>query len=202
MKTNSLSVSADQRRERTDTISRRRFMKEVSATATVGTLGIGALSCDINPKGMKSVTLGRTGMKFTQFLGDRMTDRKMYEIALAAGVNYWHKIGHWADPAPYDLFQKLDRDSFYCDTTVGSLDKDKAIEIFERSLENSGLEKIDGFKVHSRYRSAEEVRTKMGAIQAFEELKKKLIELCAHPQKYPDLVIWYFQKVISGNSHL
>ncbi len=31
-----------------------------------------------------------------------------------------------------------------------------------------------------------------------EELKQKLMELCLHPQKYPDSVIWYFQKIISG----
>ena len=28
-------------------------------------------------------------------------------------------------------------------------------------------------------------------------LKKKLMELCVYPQKYPDIVIWYFQKVVS-----
>ena len=90
-----------------------------------------------------------------------MSDRKMYEIAIASGVNYWHKIGHWADPAPYDLFSKLDRDSFYCDTTVGSLDRGKAIEIFERCLKQTGLERIDGFKIHSQYRNAEDIKTKM-----------------------------------------
>lgn len=156
-----------------NTISRRHFMKGVSATAAIGAAGFAGLNSAGCGKGVKYVTLGRTGIKVSQFFGDRMADRKLYEIALASGINYWHKFGHWADPAPYDLFQKLDRDSFYCDTTIGSLEKDKAIELFERSLERSGLERIDGFKIHSQYRNAEDVRTKMGAIQAFEQLKKQ-----------------------------
>jgi hypothetical protein len=88
-------------------------------------------------------------------------------------VNYWHKFGQWVDPAPYDLFQKRDRDSFYCDTTVHTLDKDKALEIFEKSLKTTGLSMIDGFKVHSVYKNPEDVRTKTGVIQAYEQLKKQ-----------------------------
>ena len=154
-------------------LSRRRFLTGVTATAATGALAISGLNCSKSGGTMKLVKLGRTNMMVSPFLGDRMSDRKMYEIQIAAGVNYWHKIGTWANPAPYDLFRSLDRDSFYCDTTVASLDKDKAIEIFERALEKTGLEYIDGFKVHSQYRSAEDVRTKMGAIQAFEQLKKQ-----------------------------
>ena len=160
-------------RNRTNVISRRNFIKGVSTTAAAGAIGIAGMNCAGDMNKMKYVTLGRTGIKVSQFLGDRMSDRKMYEIAIASGVNYWHKIGHWADPAPYDLFSKLDRDSFYCDTTVGSLDRGKAIEIFERCLKQTGLERIDGFKIHSQYRNAEDIKTKMGAVQAFEHLKKQ-----------------------------
>lgn len=32
-----------------------------------------------------------------------------------------------------------------------------------------------------------------------EELNKKLEELCAHPAKYPETFLWYFQKVTSGD---
>ena len=157
----------------TNTISRRHFIKDLSATAAIGAVGFAGLNSTGCGKGVKYVTLGQTGIKVSQFFGDRMADRKLYEIALASGINYWHKFGQWADPAPYDLFQKLDRDSFYCDTVVGSLEKDRAIEIFERSLDRTGLKMIDGFKIHSQYRNAEDVRTKMGAIQAFEQLKKQ-----------------------------
>ena len=154
-------------------MSRRHFLKDASATAAAGTLGLAGFNCNDLSSRLKYVTLGRTGIRVSQFLGDRMSDRKMYELAIDAGVNYWHKFGHWSDPAPYDLFRSLDRDSFYCDTTVGSLDRDKAIEIFERSLEKTGFEYIDGFKIHSQYRTAEDIKTKTGAIQAFEQLKKQ-----------------------------
>jgi len=173
MKNGNYNTVNKQDTNNTGTLSRRRFMKNASATAAVGAVGLAGLNTGCSQKGMKYVTLGRTGIKVSQFFGDRMADRKIYEMLLASGVNYWHKFGHWADPAPYDLFQKRDRDSFYCDTTVASLDKDRAIEIFERSLKRTGLERIDGFKVHSQYKNADEVRTKMGAIQAFEELKKQ-----------------------------
>ncbi len=126
-----------------------------------------------DPTKMRFTTLGRTGIRSSVFLGDWMGSIEMYRIALESGVNYWHKIGHWRDPAPYDLFRRMDRDSFACDTTVGSLDKDQAIEIFERSRKRAGLEMIDGFKIHSMYRNAEEVKSRMGAVQAFEELKRR-----------------------------
>jgi predicted aldo/keto reductase-like oxidoreductase len=159
-------------------ISRRRFIKKTSATAIAGTVGLSGLDCAAmkggsSKKGVKYVTLGRTGLKVSQFLGDRMADRKMYELALAEGINYWHKFGSWVEPAPYDIFQKLDRDSFYCDTIVHTLDKDKGIEIFEGALKKTGLAMIDGFKVHSVYAQPEDVKNKTGIIQAFEILKKQ-----------------------------
>ncbi|OGD22213.1 MAG: hypothetical protein A2W03_06650 [Candidatus Aminicenantes bacterium RBG_16_63_16] len=125
------------------------------------------------PARMRQVTLGRTGIRTPVFLGDWMGSEEMYRIAIEAGVNYWHKIGQWRSPAPYEIFQKMDRDSFACDTTIDTLDKDEAIAEFERNRKRAGLEMIDGFKIHSEYRSAEDVKTKMGAVQAFEELKRQ-----------------------------
>ncbi|MFC1551566.1 aldo/keto reductase [Candidatus Latescibacterota bacterium] len=156
-----------------DNLSRRNFLKEASVTAAAGAVGFSGLDCASVKKSMKYVTLGRTGMNVSQFLGDRMADNKLYELAIASGINYWHKIGTWAKPAPYEMFQKLDRDSFYCDTTVGTLEKDNAIDIFERALEKSGLEYIDGFKVHSQYSHAEDIKNETGVLEAFEQLKKQ-----------------------------
>ncbi len=155
-------------------LSRRAFLKDASVTAAAaGAAGIAGFDCSAAKKSMNYVTLGRTGMHVSQFLGDRMADEKLYELAIASGINYWHKFGTWASPAPYEMFQKLDRDSFYCDTTVRALDKDKAIEIFERALEKTGLEYIDGFKVHSMYRHGEDIKAETGVIEAFEQLKKQ-----------------------------
>jgi uncharacterized protein len=162
-------------------IDRRKFMKAGSAGALAGAVGLCGLDCagmrgaesTSGVKKVKMVTLGRTKLKVSLFLGDRMADRKMYELALDAGVNYWHKFGQWMDPAPYDLFRNRDRDSFYTDTVVHTLEKDKAIQIFEGCLKTTGLERIDGFKVHSVYEQPEDVKTKTGVIQAFEQLKKQ-----------------------------
>jgi predicted aldo/keto reductase-like oxidoreductase len=155
---------------RTAGLTRRDFLKGALAAGGLAALpGLAAAE----PGGMRYVTLGRTGIRASVFLGDWMADQGMYEKAVAAGVNYWHKIGHWRAPAPYDMFRALDRESFACDTTIATLDKDRAIEIFERSLKITGLERIDGFKIHSPYRTAEDVKTKLGAVQAFEELKRR-----------------------------
>ena len=173
-------------------LSRRTFFRDVTATAAVTAGALSLHGCGSNggnetaqktpetapkpvqePGKVRYVTLGRTGLRVSQFLGDRMAEVEMYKAALDAGINYWHKFGQWVDPAPYELFRNRDRDSFYCDTVIGTLDKDKAIELFEERLTKTGLSRIDGFKIHSQYRSAEDVKTKMGAVQAFEELKKQ-----------------------------
>ena len=160
-----------------ESVSRRSFIKGAASTAA-GAAALSATGCGSgllggSGKKINYVKLGRTGMRVSQFLGDRMAGTEMFKAALDAGVNYWHKFGQWADQDPYELFRKRDRDSFYCDTVVGTLEKDKAIELFEGRLKNTGLEMIDGFKIHSQYKSAEDVKTKMGAVQAFEQLKKQ-----------------------------
>jgi predicted aldo/keto reductase-like oxidoreductase len=153
-------------------MKRRDFL--LTTLAAAGTLPLrGSAAAAETPAKMPYVTLGRTGIRSSVFLGDWMGSEEMYRIALADGVNYWHKIGEWRSPAPYELFRALDRDSFACDTTINTLDKDRAIEEFERNRKRVGLEMIDGFKIHSEYRSAEDVKTKMGAVQAFEELKRQ-----------------------------
>ena len=160
-----------------ESVSRRSFIKGAASTAA-GAAALSATGCGSgllggSGKKINYVKLGRTGMRVSQFLGDRMAGTEMFKAALDAGVNYWHKFGQWADQDPYELFRKRDRDSFYCDTVVGTLEKDKAIELFEGRLKNTGLEMIDGFKIHSQYKSAEDVKTQMGAVQAFEQLKKQ-----------------------------
>jgi predicted aldo/keto reductase-like oxidoreductase len=150
-------------------MNRRSFLR--TALAAAGALPLRAGLGE--PPRMRYVTLGRTGIRSSVFLGDWMGSEDMYRIALEAGVNYWHKIGEWRNPAPYEIFRQLDRDSFACDTTINSLDKDEAIAVFERNRKKAGLVMIDGFKIHSMYRSAEEVKTKMGAVQAFEALKRQ-----------------------------
>ena len=162
-----------------DAISRRSFIRNASASAA-GAAALSVAGCAsrqnleyIKGKKIKYAKLGRTGLTVSTFFGDRMAETEMYKAALDVGVNYWHKFGQWVDPAPYELFRNRDRESFICDTVIGTLDKNKAIELFESRLKKTGVECIDGFKIHSQYKTADDVKNKMGAVQAFEQLKKQ-----------------------------
>ena len=72
-----------------------------------------------------------------------------------------------------EIFAKKERDSFYCDMVVDTLDKEGAIAQFEWGLRNAGLKMIDFIKVHSLYRTPEDVKRGEGIFQAFEHLKKQ-----------------------------
>ncbi|MFC1608023.1 hypothetical protein ACFL47_08635 [Candidatus Latescibacterota bacterium] len=154
-----------------ESLSRRHFLAGASATAIAGALFSGAgCGVDGNGGGMKYRTLGRTGIMASVINSDELPERSMYEMAVKAGVNYWHKMGRWGDP---EFFTRLDRDSFACDLTIDATEKDMAIEEFDRGLKKSGLGMIDGFKVHSVYDYPEDIKGKPGILQAFETLKKQ-----------------------------
>ena len=146
-------------------LTRRRFLGNASAVAAGSVLfGHGCTS------GMKYRTLGRTGIRASVINSDELPEKSMYEMAIKAGVNYWHKMGRWGAP---DIFTRLDRDSFVCDLTIDATVKDGAIAEFERGLAKSGLAMIDGFKVHSVYDYPEDINKMSGILQAFETLKKQ-----------------------------
>jgi len=147
-------------------VSRRCFMSHASATLAAGVL-FGLSGCDT---GMKYRTLDRTGIRASVINSDELPEKHLYRLAIEAGVNYWHKMGRWGEP---DIFTALDRDSFICDLTIDSIEKDGAIEEFERGLKRSGLSMIDGFKVHSVYNYPEDIREKTGILEAFGILKKQ-----------------------------
>jgi predicted aldo/keto reductase-like oxidoreductase len=56
---------------------------------------------------------------------------------------------------------------------VHALDYDKSIAAFELCLKKSGLERIDGFKVHSMYKNPEDIKAQTGVLRAFDTLKKQ-----------------------------
>ena len=123
------------------------------------------------PKRMEYRRLGRTNLKISAIVAGEMHAPMLHERAFELGVNYWHKMGDKI--ALPELFAKRDRDSFYCDMVIDTLDKDGAIAQFEWGLKNSGLEMIDFIKVHSLYANAEDVKRGEGIFQAFEQLKKQ-----------------------------
>ncbi len=152
--------------KKTGNLSRRKFMTGVYTSLAAGAV-FGSFGCGTD---MKYRTLGRTGIRASVINSDELPERSMYEMAIDAGVNYWHRMGHWGEP---EIFNRLDRDSFVCDLNIDSVDRDGAIAIFERGLKRSGLSMIDGFKLLSVYHYPEDIRAKTGILQAFDALKKQ-----------------------------
>ena len=161
-----------------DNLSRRQFLKKsIAAAGAVGALGAMSGVANVpaegkdDPKRMEYRRLGRTNLKISAIVAGEMHAPMLHERAFELGVNYWHKMGDKI--ALPEIFAKRDRDSFYCDMVIDTLDKDGAIAQFEWGLKNSGLEMIDFIKVHSLYGNAEDVKRGEGIFQAFEQLKKQ-----------------------------
>jgi len=161
-----------------DNLSRRQFLKKacLAAAGAAGTLGAmlsetpPLFADEEQPARMEYRRLGRTNLKVSVVVAGEMPTPLLHERAAELGVNYWHRMGNWAMP---EFFAKKDRDSFYCDMVIDTLDKDGAIAQFEWGLKSSGLKMIDVFKVHSLYREPEDVKKGEGIFQAFEYLKKQ-----------------------------
>ena len=116
--------------------------------------------------------LGRTGLDISVVVAGEMDHLSMHERAYELGVNYWHKVGNFEHPGP-EFFKDKDRDSFYCDMVIDTLDKEGAIAQFEWGLKQSGLKKIDILKLHSLYRDPKDIKKYSGIFKAFDYLKKK-----------------------------
>ncbi len=159
-------------------LSRRQFLKKACLTAAGAAGTLSAMRSLASPSvtdkdvplQMEYRRLGRTGLKISAVVAGEMHAPILHERAFELGVNYWHKMGNWALPK---LFSRKDRDSFYCDMVIDTLNKDGAIAQFEWGLKYSELEMIDFIKVHSLYRKPEDVKNNQGIIQAFEYLKKQ-----------------------------
>ncbi len=161
-------------------IDRRQFIKKAclytaSAVGTIGHLASGqqpVVSGSSIPGKMTFRRLGRTGLNISVVVAGEMDFIPMHERAYELGVNYWHKVGNFEHPGP-EFFKGKDRNSFYCDMTIDTLDKDGAVAQFEWGLKQSGLEMIDFMKIHSLYREPNDIKKKSGILKAFDTLKKQ-----------------------------
>jgi len=161
-------------------INRRQFIKEAclltaGAVGTLDSLARGAqpvVNGESVPGKMMYRRLGRTNLNISVVVGGEMDHHQMYERAYELGVNYWHKVGNFPHPGP-EFFKGKDRDSFYCDMVIDTLDKDGAIAQFEWGLKQSGLERIDFIKIHSLYREPRDIQKYGGIFKAFDYLKKR-----------------------------
>ncbi len=161
-------------------INRRQFIKD-ACLLTAGAVGtIGRIAQGTQPiVNGESVSgkmmyrrLGRTGLNISVVVGGEMDHLQMYERAYELGVNYWHKVGNFPHPGP-EFFKDKDRDSFYCDMVIDTLDEEGAIAQFEWGLEQSGLKMIDFIKIHSLYETPKDIQKYKGIFKAFDYLKKR-----------------------------
>jgi len=161
-------------------IDRRQFIKKAclytaGAVGTIGHLASGQQSVVAGssvPGKMTYRRLGRTGLDISVVVAGEMDFLPMHERAYELGVNYWHKVGNFEHPGP-EFFKGKDRDSFYCDMVIDTLDKDGAIAQFEWGLKQSGLEMIDFMKVHSLYQDPKDTKKYSGIFKAFDLMKKQ-----------------------------
>ncbi len=168
------------KRNRGEGIKRREFIKDACllTAGALGTLGVLATGTQpvvagvAVPGKMTYRRLGRTGLDISVVISGEMDLLPMHERAYELGVNYWHKVGNFEHPGP-EFFQDKDRDSFFCDLVVDTLDETGAIAQFEWGLKQSGLKMIDFLKIHSLYRDPEDIKEKTGILRAFETLKKQ-----------------------------
>lgn len=161
-------------------INRRQFIKNACllTAGAVGTLGrmAGGTQPVVNgesvPGRMMHRRLGRTGLNISIVVAGEMDHHQMHERAYELGVNYWHKVGNFPHPGP-EFFNGKDRDSFYCDMVIDTLDRDGAIAQFEWGLKQSGLKVIDFIKIHSLYENPRDIKKYGGIFKAFDYLKKR-----------------------------
>jgi len=157
-----------------DSMNRRDFLKAAASAAGTGmimsSLPIRYVIGEETEK-MRYRRLGRTNLMISEIVGAHDWHRVLYQPALKMGVNYWHKAGYWRSFP--EEFAKIDRESYYTDDTVDTLDYDEAIRQTEERLERSGMKYFDFFKIHSLHRTAEDFKTKTGVLKAFEHLKKQ-----------------------------
>ena len=157
-----------------DLMNRRDFLKAAASVAGTGmvmsSLPIQHAAGEETEK-MRYRRLGRTNLMISEIVGARDWNRVLYQPALDMGVNYWHKAGYWRSLP--EEFAKIDRESYYTDNTVGTLDYDEAIQQTEERLKQSGMKYFDFFKIQSAYSSVEDFKTKTGVLKAFDHLKKQ-----------------------------
>ena len=152
-------------------LTRRRFLERSAAfVGSSALLGAGMAGApDEAPRRVVYRRLGRTDVRISHVVAAWDWNEWLYGEAVTAGINYWHKIGGWAQiPEP---IRQLDREAWYCDVAIDSFEEQGAYDQFEAARTALGLDYINGFKLHSIYVKPEDVRNKTGMLKAFDRLK-------------------------------
>ena len=167
-------------RKEHERLSRRNFLGRTSQAAIAGGALAGALSAHSEARAEAAQLdktcivkrrLGRTDFQMSHIAAAWDWSEFILPEAIALGVNYIHKI-NWLARVPEPL-KKLDREAWYCDATIDTFEEQGIIDQFEHALKTLGLEYIDAMKLHSIYKSVEDVKSKTGVFEAFDRLKKQ-----------------------------
>ena len=151
-------------------LSRRRFLGNAAAAGAGAALTAGTASAQDEKKTRVVYRrLGRTEFMTSHVVAAWDWNEWLYQEAVDAGINYWHKIGGW--PGLPDALKNIDRETWYCDVVIDSFEEDGAYAQFEWARKNLGLDYIDSFKLHSIYKTPEDVTAKTGMLKAFDRLK-------------------------------
>jgi predicted aldo/keto reductase-like oxidoreductase len=93
---------------------------------------------------------------------------EIQERMVYRGVNYFHKVDGCGGA---EFLRKLDWDYFYCDVVIDKLDREGAIQEFERRRAAAGLDLIHFFKIHATLQRPEDLDRNPQIFEAFETLR-------------------------------
>lgn len=157
----------------TEPINRRNFIKTtgIAAAALSFTPNLAYSENTFNPKGLKTVALGKTGVKIPQMIigtGSRFMaipeDKglKLLEHALDNGFYYWDTAANYQGSGQYSeerlgKILKNRRKEVFVATKVEARDADGAKKTVETSLKRLNTDYIDLYQIHS-VNNEEEVR--------------------------------------------
>lgn len=153
-------------------LSRRRFLGSAASAGAGAALAMGAaVTQDELETRVVYRRLGRAEFMTSHVVAAWDWNEWLYQEAVDAGINYWHKINGW--PGLPEPLRKLDREAWYCDVVIDSFEEEGAYSQFEWARKNLGLDYIDAFKLHSIYKTPDDVTEKTGMLKAFDRLKRE-----------------------------
>lgn len=178
-------------------LSRRNFIR--LGTAGIALSGLGSLigkasAQEPKPGKIPRRRYGRTGLEISSLVGAADWNSAIIPLAVASGVNYWHKAHRWTAATMPEAIKAQPRESYYLEVVVdrvggdhmkGHIDEEQHYQFVKECVQRSGAGYYDIFKFHFGYHSVEEAKTELGMVKAFERLKKeglvKHLTLSQHP---------------------
>jgi predicted aldo/keto reductase-like oxidoreductase len=165
-------------------LNRREFIRLGAAGVAAASVGdLSGLAAEAVGGGkLPKRRYGRTGLEISRLVGAADWSRSIIPLAVASGVNYWHKAQKWTAETMPEALKQQPRESYYLEVVVdrvggdhnhGRIDEEQHYQFVKESVKNSGLGYYDVFKFHFGYHSIKEAKTNHGMVRAFERLKRE-----------------------------